>query len=226
MTNDQPIDEPTALTACQNSLENFKNCLVTRVDPANLTPKSKIPFKLFSLKELLLHRMTALADSALTLYESNRRVPSFLVIRGCMETTGSIVHIRKKCESYLENKDLDSFDESLMKGLAGGRDKKAKIAAVNVLSLIDKIDREYPGYRKMYDVLCEYTHPNFFGVLDVFGKIDPKQVWLDLGDEIRKPPAAYGLAPLLMSMTIFEESYNIVDDLGQQINDWLDQKTA
>ena len=217
------MDELTALTACQVSLANFKNSLVARVDPAGLTRRSKIPFKLFSLKELLLHRMTSLVESALTLYESNRRVPSFLVIRGCMETAGSVVYVRKKCERYVENKDLDSFDESLIKGLAGGRDENAKIAAVNVLTLIDKIDNEYQGYRKMYDVLCEYTHPNFFGVLDVFGKIDPKQVWLDLGDEIRKPPAAYGLAPLLMSMTIFEESYNAIDGLGRQINDLLDQ---
>ena len=199
---------------------------MTRVDAASLTRRSKIPFKIFSLKELLLHRMTALAESALHLYESDRRVPSYLIIRATQETAAAVFNLRGKCSVYLNEKDLDTFDDYLMKGLAGGRDVTAKVTAINVITLVDKVDKEYPGYREMYDLLCEYAHPNFYGVLDAFGKVNAEQLWLDLGDEIQKPRPAIGLAPLLGALSIFEESYNEINDLGKEINDWLDQNAA
>ena len=226
MSNIKPMDAATALSTCKEMVTVFKNSLVERVDAASMTRKSKIPFKIFSLKELLMHRMTALAESALELYESNRRVPSYLIVRATQETAAAVYNLRQKCSVYLDDKDLDALDDYLMKGLAGGRDVTARVAAINVMTLVDKVDREYPGYREMYDLLCEYAHPNFYGVLDAFGKVNAEQLWVELGDEIQKPPPAFGLAPLLGALSIFEESYNEVANLGEQINDWLDQKSA
>ena len=78
----------------------------------------------------------------------------------------------------------------------------------------------------MYDVLCEYAHPNHFGVLDAFGRFDADKRWLDLGRELEPPPPAFGLGSLLASLSIFEERYNSINELGKTINDKLDAGAA
>lgn len=218
------INDDTMLRDIRDLIQRFDESLVTRVDPAGLTLKSKIPFKLFSLKELLFHRITMLAQVAFDLYEKNKRMPSYILMRSTLETCALGFLLRKKASSFLEDLDIKTFDVFLVKGLSGSRDTNAKYQAVNALTCIDHVDREFKGFRKMYDVLCEYAHLNYLGTLDSFGKIDKKNIWLDLGLELKMPPAAFGLSPFYMSLIIFEEQYDLIADLLDDINKYFDVK--
>jgi hypothetical protein len=215
------INEDTILNDSRELIQRFKESLSSQVDPAGLTLNSKIPFKVLSLKELLFHRITMLAQVALDIYEENKRVPSYILMRSTVETCALCFALRKKMSNFLEDKNLNEFDDFLVKGLSGGRDEKAKHSAVNILTCIDHVDKEYKNFRKMYDVLCEYAHPNYLGTLDSFGKIDRENVWLDLGAEHKMPPAAFGLAPFYMSLLIFEEQYNLIAQKLDDINDYF-----
>ncbi len=226
MTNLQEINEENLLVESKQVVEELQVSLTARVDPASLTKKSKIPFKIFSLREPLFHRITALSDCAIDLYDADRRIASYLIIRACLETTAATYNLRRKCERFLEEPDIDSFDEYLTNGLIGGRDEGAKHIALNILTMIDKVDTEYNGFRKMYDVLCEYAHPNFFGVLDSYAKFDQTNIWLDLGNEIQKPPPQYGLPAFLMSLKIFIDNYNEIDDVGMRVNEYFEKEAT
>lgn len=220
------INEDTILEDTRELIQRFEESLSTRVDPAGLTLKSKIPFKVLSLKELLFHRITMLAQVALDLYDQNKRVPSYILMRSTVETCALCFCLRKKISIYIEDHNLDNFDDFLVKGLSGGRDEKATHSSINVLTCVDHVDREFKDFRKMYDVLCEYAHPNYLGTLNSFGKIDRKNVWLDLGSERKMPPAEFGLAPFFMSLLIFEEEYNLIAVLLGDINDHFENNVT
>ena len=217
------INEDTILEDIRDLLKRFDESLVTRVDPAGLTLKSTIPFKVLSLKELLFHRITQIAVVALELYEQKKRVPSYILMRSTVETCALCFVLRKKCTNFLKDFDVDELDNFLIKGISGGRDDKATHESVNVLTCIDHVNREFNTFRKMYNVLCEYAHPNYLGTLDSFGKYDKDNVWLDLGDESRMPPAQFGLAPFFMSLLIFEEQYNSIAGMLDEINEYFDK---
>lgn len=219
----QEINEETILEDLRELIARFEVSLPTRVDPAGLTLKSKIPFKVLSLREVLFHRTTTLARAALDLYDENKRVPSYILMRSTVETCAACYALRKKISTFLEESNVDEFDDFLVKGLSGGRDDKAKHRSLNVLTLVNHVDREYDGFRRMYDVLCEYAHPNYLGTLDAFGKVDRDNVWLDLGPELRMPPPAFGLALFFFSLEVFEEQYNIISDDIRKIDEYFEQ---
>jgi hypothetical protein len=74
----------------------------------------------------------------------------------------------------------------------------------------------------MYDQLCEFTHPNWSGALGSYGKIDREQFTLKLGSNIRRPPIAFGLAPLIGGLIMFEHYYNDLTDLLYGLNDYFE----
>jgi len=57
--------------------------------------------------------------------------------------------------------------------------------AINVLTFIDKVELELAGFRKNYDQLSEYAHPNWSGVSGTFTKTDYENILIDFGKNIR-----------------------------------------
>ena len=76
----------------------------------------------------------------------------------------------------------------------------------------------------MYDNLCEFTHPNWSGVMGSYSKIDKQKYTLFLGKEHGKPPLAFGLGPLIESLVIFQHYYNALADVLKAMNDRYEKK--
>ena len=225
MRSRKEISEENIRSDIRDLLCRFEACLPDRVDPAGLTLKSKIPFKALSLKELLFHRITSISTAGMEMYEQNRRVPAYILMRSALETSALCYVLRKKLEAYLNDRDIEALDNFLMKAISGGRDEKSKLPAINVLTCIDHLNKEYPDFRRMYDVLCEYAHPNYQGTFAAFGSVDSKNVWLDLGAEHSQPPPEFGLAPFFMALLIFEEHYNMCASLIAEMNEHFEKNT-
>ncbi len=185
---------------------------------------SKLPYKATSFREVLLHRISDIADVAIDLYENDRLVPAFIETRAVVETTAMVYWLYQRSCEFVEKPDEDSFDEFLMKGMLGSRNGTTKHESYNVLTAVDRLDKEYDGLRQMYDTLCEFTHPNWSGVMGSYSKIDKDNYILYLGKEHRKPPLAFGLGPLIGSLSIFQSYYNALADVLKAINDRYEQK--
>ncbi|MEX1664908.1 hypothetical protein [Zhongshania arctica] len=219
------INEDSIRRDIQELLRRFESSLPTRVDPAGLTLKSKIPFKALSLKELLYHRITSISVSAIELYDQNRRVPAYILMRSALETSALCFMLRKKLEEYLENKDIDQLDDFLMKAVSGGRDQSAKLPAINVLTCIKHVSKDFSNFGTMYKLLCEYAHPNYHGTLASFGTVDQTNIWLDLGVEKIQPPPEFGLVPFFMALLLFEKQYNGCASLIEELSNHFENKS-
>lgn len=189
----------------------------------SFTLRSKLPYKATSFREVLIHRISDIADVAIDLYQNDRLVPAFIETRAVVETTAMIYWLyRKSCE-FVEKPDEDSFDEFLMQGIFGSRDGTTKHESYNVLTAVDRLDKKFNGLGQMYDTLCEFTHPNWSGVMGSYSKIDKEKYVLYLGKEHRKPPLSFGLGPLIVSLVIFRDYYNALADVLKVINDRYDE---
>lgn len=117
----------------------------------------------------LLHRAFELAISADKSIENKQIVSSSLLIRALFETVSVFGYIYHKIIDFNEDKNIEKFDVCITKILYGSRDKTTEYESINILSMIDKIDKEYPNYRSTYDRLSEYSHPNFSGASLLYG---------------------------------------------------------
>ncbi len=186
--------------------------------------RSKLPYKATSFREVLIHRISDIADVAIDLYENDRLVPAFIETRAVVETTAMVYWLYQRSCEFVEKPDEDSFDEFLMKGMLGSRDGTTKHESYNVLTAVDRLDNEFDGLRQMYDTLCEFTHPNWSGVMGSYSKFDEEKYVLYLGKQHRKPPLAFGLGPLIGSLAIFQDYYNALADVLKAVNDRYEQK--
>lgn len=174
----------------------------------------------------MIHRISDIADAAIELYESDQLVAAFILTRAVVETTAMIYWLYQKSRESLEKPDENSFDEFLMKGILGSKDGTTKYESYNVLTAVDHLDKEFKGLRDMYNTLCEFTHPNWSGVMGSYSKLEASKYLLHLGKEHHKPPVAFGLGSLIGSLVIFQDYYNAFTGVLKAINDRYEEGNA
>lgn len=213
------LDGPQRLALAKELATNIRDSLPKELYAGSFTLKSKLPFRATSLREVLIHRLSDLADVALELYDADRLVPAFMVTRGVVETVAMTYWLHQKTTEFLESKDEKAYDEFLMRGTFGSKDSTPPPQPYNVLKAIDHLDKKFSGLRKMYDRLCEFTHPNYSGAMGSYSKLDSEGYILHLGESHGKPPISFGIVPLIASLTVFQDYYNALADKLKEMND-------
>lgn len=192
----------------------------------SFTLKSKLPYKACSFREVLVHRVSDLSDVAVELFSAKRLVPGFVMSRAVVETTAMMYWLHVKAKEFSEKRDEKAFDEFLMKGMLGSKDGTTEHSSYNVLSAIDRLDKEFSGIRTMYDTLCEFTHPNWSGVMGSYSIVEEQKFLLHLGKHHREPPLAFGLAPLIACLSISIDYYNSTGKILKETSESYDQQAA
>lgn len=213
------LSDSDRLALAKRFASAIRSCLPKELHARSFTLKSKLPYKAGSFREVLIHRVSDLADVAIDLYESGRLVPAFVMTRAVVETTAVVYWLHKKSRDLIEKQDEKAFDEFLMKGMLGSKDKTTRYESYNVLTAVDHLDNEFPGLRDMYNTLCEFTHPNWSGVMGSYSSVESEKYLLHLGKEHRQPPLAFGLAPLIGGLSMFQHYYNELAEVLTSIND-------
>lgn len=103
------------LALAKQFASDIRDCLPKELDARSFSLKSKLPYKASAFREVLIHRVSDLADVAIELYESNRLVPAFVITRSVIETTAVVYWLYQKSQEFIEKKDENAFDEFLMK---------------------------------------------------------------------------------------------------------------
>jgi hypothetical protein len=133
------------------------------IDLESMGGKNSIVTKYMLARAGLLHRALELAISADKSIENRQMVSSSLLIRALFETVSVFGYMYNKIIDFNKSKDIKQFNDDITKVLYGTRDGSTDYVSINILSMIDKIDKEYPNYRTTYNRLSEYAHPNFTG---------------------------------------------------------------
>ncbi len=121
-------------------VDQINQNLPQKIEATCYTLNSKLPFKVFSLRELLIHRIGELSFVAINSFKNENIVPSIILIRSVFETTAVLVRLSNKIENVLKNNnEIDAFDDFLMKSLFGCRDGSNDIQAYNILTLVDHV---------------------------------------------------------------------------------------
>ena len=165
--HEQLLVESRDLTA------SLQTQLVPWIRPEPASHVTKAYYKLDSLRQVLLHRIVDLADSANALAEEGRILPAIVLTRSLIETVSALYYARKKARDAADKGALSAFDDDVMRLLLGskspspGREEKA----VNVLTMVDHIAKEVDLFRVSYDEMCEFAHPNWSGAFGSYGQI-------------------------------------------------------
>jgi len=173
------------LEESKRNVKAFRKGLISRTDPAQVSLIAKIPYKALQIREALLYRATDLADASCMLLGANNFVAAACTTRAFQETFAALFYVNREVKKAIKDGDLAHLDESLMKSLMGSKNNPDMPDPVNVLKMVDHVDKEVPGFRSVYDILCELSHPNWAGTLGIYTKINKEKLWVDFGQNIR-----------------------------------------
>jgi hypothetical protein len=173
-------EEPT-LENAERLSSRIKTSLVPHVSATEIGALSTLPWKLVSSRELLLHRIASLSESAVALYKAQEPVAAVLVTRAILETAATMHSVLATLKRGVDQGSAAGVDEELMNVLFGSRNGMTVEVARNILGRIEKVDARYKGYRWWYDELSEVAHPNYMGLFDAFGDLDKNSATLKLG---------------------------------------------
>ena len=148
-------------------------------DATFLTPDGdlvtvKIPSKLTGVAGALAWRAHDFASLACDLFDAKRTIPGAVIGRSLMETTALFYVLHRKTAQAVADRSLDDLDEFLVRCLSGNRLGSGDPESPNVLTAIDKLEKE-PGaerYKDFYASLCEFAHPNSLGTFYAYAHFD------------------------------------------------------
>lgn len=178
-TQNVSIDNDAAVVDGANeALAKMRDGRIRQIEPGGKFIKSKLAWKLATLRQPLLYRVVALSESFAVNWNSQNLVGSYLPARALIETTALLLELDHDLERHILAQDLSAIDSLLMNSLFATRDAEwldehPEAKATNILTLIDRLDkRELNGIRGHYDLMSEVCHPNSLGHRLAFGEFD------------------------------------------------------
>src|SRR5688572_22879490 len=119
--------------------DSFRASLPDRVAAASLTLESKTPFKALVLREALIHRVSSLADGAISEFDAGRWVSATVLVRAVVETTALLFSLDRRVGRALQEKNDDDLTEFLRRTMVSSRTEPSLPEAINVLNFIDAV---------------------------------------------------------------------------------------
>jgi hypothetical protein len=198
-------------------LQLLESSLPKHLDAMDVSRTAKLPWKALLYREALIWRMAELSRAAFENFEKDRLVAAIVLTRAAAETFAALWYLWHKITAAVESKSVGDIDTYLMKLISGVKipDDPVFPQAINILTIIDKANKEVEGFRHQYDVLCEYTHPNASGTTQSYLRHNREQLTTDFGRNIRtaENTRMIGLNNLSVSLLLFELKYNRLADL-------------
>jgi hypothetical protein len=202
------------MSEIRQRLRVFERHLPRQIDPLAMS-RSKLPFKALLYREALIWRVTELGMAAFENFDANRLAAAILLTRAAVETTAVLWYLCNKITTALKAGSLGDIDDYLMRLSLGSRVWEELPDTINVLTFVDCVNKTVDGFRRQYDSLSEYSHPNYSGTTGLYSKNDTENILIDFGSNVRSTdgPKHIGVINLSVALTMFEHTYNKLADV-------------
>lgn len=172
----------------------------------------KTPGKVYLLRESLCWRMEEVSRSALDALDRGDIVASAIMTRAAMETAAAVFYVHKLADDALTKGVDDKLDETLTGFLTGSKIWPENQGAIQVLRMIDAVGKKLDGFRKHYEMLSEFAHPNWSGAFGAYGKTDHEKAIATFGKGKLPSNHKLVLGMLSGSVGLFRGYYNALGD--------------
>jgi len=207
------------LAELQETHQRFVQFLmVEKLHVFAISRTAKTPFKAFLIREALYYRMTDLSGAAIDLYKQNKIVPAIIIIRAAYETAALCFYVYKNLNQAIEKHDSIEMDIFLMNASFGGRHDEVRYKAFNILTVINHLDKQFPGLSSMYALLCEFAHPNWMGCEGAYATLNAEEHYYEFSLKNKNiKQEVVGLNELSIALVVFEHYYNKMGNILPEV---------
>ncbi len=161
------------------ALEEWEASLCKRVEVGALFAKNptahkwKATFRSLSLREAVSWRLQDLLYQSKVLSDKSQLLGARILLRAAFETLAILIHVNQQMRAVVAGEiDFHTFSDKTTVLLLGTRDESSPYKSINIITILQKCDRKYPGIFEIYEGLCESAHPNYEGLSGGYANID------------------------------------------------------
>lgn len=185
---------------CEGFINELKNHCVESMFSREYSWRAKYPFKVMSFVHAMTWRMYDMSNAALTLMKQDTIIPSLCLVRASWENMVAIYELRNVVEDCCEKHTVsEDVDDVLMRLLYSNRFEKdnryvgeehyenfRQYKAKNILTLVQKLEKDIPEVKDFYSNICEFVHPNSDGVCGSYSFLDENTHTTTFGPQINR----------------------------------------
>lgn len=198
-------------------LENWRSSRCTEIELAALISRNptahkwKTTYRSIVLRELVYWRLEDLLTQMVVLWKQGHILGALILLRSALETLAILIYLNQKTEAVLlGTEDFFEFAKATSRLMLGSKNQSTSTASVNIITVLERCDKKYPGIMLIYAELSESAHPNYQGVCRGYSRIDEENFitrFSNRWDEKYQERLSLGIE---LCMSTFETEYNKV----------------
>lgn len=185
--------------------------------------KRKAPLRCWALREAAFWRVTDLLTQSFTLHQQGHGLGARILLRSAFETLAMLIYLNQLIQQVVNGElDYQLFSDKTSILLLGSRNESTEHKSLNIVTILSKCDKKYPGIGKWYSDLSEAAHPNFDGMVTGYSKIDHANYVTQFFNRWMELHGATHLTSMDACMKTFQHEYDVVwPDRMESLEDWI-----
>lgn len=214
------------------NIRRWKESLCKEISLAGLYNRSPTAHKWKALhrsiiiRESLFWRLTDLMEQAKLLIDHHHVLGARILIRSGLETVAVLIYLNQKTHQVLqEGTSFHDFSDITANLLLGSKDGSTPRSSINILTILENSEGQYPGILKMHQMLSESAHPNWEGIALGYYEIDHEEFVTNFRNKWGEITGKQQTDLILLCMDIFENEYqDIWPRLFKEMEKWIEEK--
>jgi hypothetical protein len=222
------------MNAVEQTLGNWKDSLPATIDQGGLCARNptahkwKALFRSLALREGVFWRLHDLLTQSYALHRQGHALGARILLRSGFETVATIIYLNQLTANVLVGAlNFHTFSDNTATLLLGSRNKTTEHESINILTVLKKCDKRYPGLLALYADLSESAHPSYEGTCIGYSRVDHDAYAITFSN---RWVAMYGdkhLSSMVLCMANFEHEYSEVwPQLYAKLEKWVEVNDA
>ncbi len=183
----------------------------------------KAPLRCFLLREAALWRFTDLLTQSHALHRQEHGLGARILLRSGLETLATLIYLNQLIQLVVDGElSFQLFSKKTSTLLLGSRDGSTNHQSLNIVTILTKCDKRYPGLKKLFEVLSESAHPNYEGMMIGYSDVDHDEFETRFSNRWMQIYGKSHFESMKLCLMIFDHEYNdIWPDLLEKLEIWI-----
>jgi hypothetical protein len=214
----------------EQNLANWGGSLFPSISVGGLLARNAVAYKWKSLYRVWMLRELAfwcehdLMVQSYELHQQGHGLGARILLRSGFETLATLTYLNLLMQQVLDDKlNFHLFAEKTTLLLLGSRNNVKMPDAINILTVLGKCDKRYPGLMRTYEGLSESTHPNYEGLMGGYSTTNHDEYETTFSNRWMELHGDRHLDAMMICMETFHHEYDPVwPGLIEHLEKWVE----
>ena len=218
----------------EQNLANWGASLSTGIPVGGLLARSdtvykwKSLYRVWMLRELAFWREHDLMVQSYALHQQGHGLGARILLRSGFETFATLTYLNLLMRQVLDGTlEFHRFGEKTEVLLFGSRNNEGMPPAINIVTVLEKSDKRYPGLSRLYAHLSESAHPNYEGLMGGYSTTNHDEYETTFSNRWMELHSDRHLQYMMICMETFHHEYDAVwPSLMECFENWVEANDA